>query len=432
MKELDTEESVQMMTKTYELEHADAEDVADQMNELYSGMEESSGYRRYYYYPSRSQEPKTRFVPERRTNSIIAIARPTEIDKIDALVEKLDKPIDADQVAPRIYRVRYVDAQEMADVLNEIFGGEDESSSGGYYDYWYGGYEDDTEVGRLYGKVKFVPETTTNSIIVTTNNQENFKIIEGFINDLDRFNPDAANTMVVHLQNAKAEDVAEELNSLFAAEGARAPQQKEGDEERSSYFAWLYGSSKKKEERAISNLIGQVRVVPDTRTNSLTITTAVQNFELIRELIDKLDAESPKVLIRVRLIEITTTRALRIGTRFSSDTSVFESDDFDNGISNNFGFTWQQLRQDGTLNADVNVGLLVQFLQRHADTRILSEPTLVVNNNEPANIFVGSRIPFITAASLHRKARSTSRSSTRMRARRSRSRPTSTSSTKWL
>jgi len=135
--QLDTEESVQMMTKTYELKHADAEDIAKQMNNLYSGLEQNrrSSYFGGWYGSSRQEEDKTRFVPERRTNSVIAIARPTEFTKIDGLIEKLDKPIDVDEVAPRIFRIRYVDAQEMTDVLNEIFGGKDESKSGGYWDY---------------------------------------------------------------------------------------------------------------------------------------------------------------------------------------------------------------------------------------------------------------------------------------------------------
>ncbi len=395
--QLDTEESVRMTTETYPLVHADAEDIASQMTDLYSATRQSSSRYTYNFYSSSRNSDETRFVAETRTNSVIAIARPNEFDEIGKMIAKLDVPINAEEAAPRIFRLKYVDAKEMTDVLNEVFGIEDSSSSNsGYYSYYYGGYDDDDSgVGRLYGKVKFVPETTTNSIIVTTNNVDNFKIIDSFIKELDKFNPDAANTMVVQLENAKAEEIAEQLNALFAQEGARAPQKNEGEQQRSSYLSWLYGSGQKKDERAISNLIGQVRVVPDIRTNSLTITTAVQNFELIKELIGKLDAESPKVLVRVRLIEVTTTRASRIGTRFASEANPFETDDIDNGLRSTFGFGWQEIRGSGTLNAGINIGLLIQFLQRNVDTRILAEPTLVMNNNEPADLFFGSEIPFI-------------------------------------
>jgi type II secretion system protein D len=403
--ELDVEESVQMTTQSFELQFADADDIAEQMNELYSGSQDT-GRSYYWYYPSRREESKTRFVPERRTNSLIAIARPTEMAKIKEIITKLDKPIDAEQVSPRIFRVRYVDATELTEVLNKVFGSGDTTRTGGYYDYFYGGSsaKDKYEIGRLYGKVKFVPETTTNSIIVTTNNNENFKIIAAFIEELDGVSPDASNTLVVKLQYANAKDMADQLNALFAAEGARAPQQQQqqGEEEQQGgYYSWLYGSQRKKEEkRAISNLIGQVRVVPDTRTNALMVTTAVQNFVVIEDLVHKLDVPAPKVQVRVRLIEITTTRARRVGTRFSSDPTVFEPDDLDNGLRSLFGITWEDVYRDGTIraSADIDIGLLIQFLQRRADTRILGEPTLVMNNNQLANLFVGSRIPFITAS----------------------------------
>lgn len=402
VEELDTEESVQTMMQTFELEFADAGDIAEQMNELYQGMQQQGGYRSYYYgYSSRGQQDKTRFVAEPRTNSVLAIAKPTEFEKIAELIKKLDRPIDPEEVAPRIFHIRYVDAKEMTDVLNEIFGVADTGNSGGYYDYWYGGQnEKENQVGRLYGKVRFVPETTTNSIIVTTNNRENFKIIESFIKDLDQFNAEAANTMVVRLENAKAEELADELNSLFAREGARMPQrgqQQEEEEQRSSYYSWLYGSPQKKEERAISNLIGQVRVVPDVRINALAVTTAVQNFELIRELIEQLDIESPKVHVKVRLVEVTTTKVHRMGTRYSSDPGIFENEDLDNGLRSTFGAGWEDVYHNGTItaNSEISVSLLMQFLRRNADTKILSEPTLVMNNNEPGTLFVGSRIPII-------------------------------------
>ena len=83
------------------------------------------------------------------------------------------------------------------------------------------------EVARLYGKVRFVTETTTNSIIVTTNNVENYPIISSFIEELDTMSPDAGNTMVVSLQHADARELANQLNIVFALEGSRMPQQQQ-------------------------------------------------------------------------------------------------------------------------------------------------------------------------------------------------------------
>jgi len=391
VKELDNEESVEMKTKWFELQHADADDLAEQMNDLYSGMEEEDYY---YWWRPRQQKAKTRFVAERRTNSLIAIAPPNEFEKIKELIEKLDLPIDAEQVAPRIFPIKYCDAKELTDVLNKVFGVEDTSRTGGYYAYLASRYGDKSEVGRLYGKVRFDPLISTNSIIVTTNNKENFAIVEQFINDLDRTAPEAANLLVVTLKHGKAAKVAEQLNILFAREGARAPQKKEGEDGADGFYAFLFGSQKKKEERPVSNLIGRVRVVPDIRTNSLLITTAAQNHQAIKELIELMDSGTPKVYVAVRLMEIIRTKASRVGTRFSSDPSVFETDDFDNGLRSTLGFEWSEIHGNGIISAGLDISALVQFMARNYNTRILSDTSLSMNNNEEAEIFVGAEIPF--------------------------------------
>jgi general secretion pathway protein D len=114
--------------------------------------------------------------------------------------------------------------------------------------------------------------------------------------------------------------------------------------------------------------------------------------------VKELDVESPKVLVKLRLIEVTTTKARRIGTRFGPDASVFENEDLDNGLRSNFGLSFAEAYRNGTiqLNSGIDLSLLIQFLQRHADTRILSDTTISMNNNIPADVFVGTQIPFIT------------------------------------
>ena len=395
VEQVDTERAVTTMTKTYHLEHADAEDIAEQLTNLYSGLQQRSYWDYYpWYSSSRNRQGETRFVAETRTNSIIAIADPDEIPKIDALIEQLDVPLDTDQAAPRVYRIKYIGAKDLTDVLNQIFGVE-EQRTGGYWDYYTSRYSTKTEVGRLYGKVRFIAEPVTNSIIVTTNNVENYPIIEKAIEDLDSMTTEAANTLIVTLKHASAKDVAQQLNALFAREGAKAPQKEEQED---PWFTWYWGDPKKKEERPISNLIGQVRVVPVERTNSVIVTTAFQNFEALKALIEELDVETPKVLVAVRLIEIATSRISRIGTRYSSSPSVFETEDFDNGLQAALGVTWEQIEADGTITADMNISLLVQFLIRNFESRVLADSMLAMNNNYTSSIFAGSQIPFITGS----------------------------------
>ncbi len=138
--------------------------------------------------------------------------------------------------------------------------------------------------------------------------------------------------------------------------------------------------------------------MPDIRTNSLLITTASQNFEVLRLLIKRLDIETPKVLLEVRLVEVIQTTASRIGTRYSSDGSIFESNDFNSGFLNSFGLTWEEVTKDSVLTGEFSLAVLIQFLQRNFNVRVVSQPKLAVNNNKEAKTFVGSQVPFITSS----------------------------------
>jgi len=412
VEQLDTEDSVQMVTRSYTLKYADASDIAEQLNDLHSLNDSSNSRFGGFIFFNSSRTPRTRFVPEARTNSLIVIARPSEFESIEALIKKLDTPLDADQVSPRIVRVKYIDAKSVTEVLNEVFGVESSSRIGGYYDYLNSLNSSSRDVARLYGKVRFVTEATTNSIIVTTNNVENFPIIFDFIEQLDTMSPDAGNTIVIALQHASAPELANQLNIVFALEGSRMPQQQQQgqnqnqnqnqqqrQQQQPAFYSWLYGNrNNEQDKRLISNLIGQVRVVPDIRTNSLMISTAPQNFSLLQNLVSELDISSPKVLVRVRLIEVTTTEGSRIGTRFTSDPSSLDPEDFDNGILTGISGAWADANSSGTISGSANfdVSVLIQFLEREATTRIMATPSMTMNNNETGEIFVGSRIPFIT------------------------------------
>lgn len=397
VKELDTQESVQTKTEWFELKYADAEDLAEQMNNLYQGMEEE---RPWWYWggPSRKSEAKTRFVFEKRSNSLIAIAAPVEFERIRDVVKRLDVSIENDQVSPRIFSIRNSDAKEMADVLNRVFGVEDTSRQGGYYDYLISRSSKKSKIGRLYGQVRFDPLISSNSIIVTTNNKENFPIVASFIGQMDGDLPESSNLLVVTLKNAQAETLARQLNALFGREGTRVPDKKDQsqqEQQEQQNYSFLYGPQPKKDDRPISDLIGRVRVVADTRTNSLLITTPVQNHASLKALVEKLDVDSPKVHVAVRLIEVNRTKSDHIGVRFSSMPSIFESADFDNGVQSTLGYAWQAVHKDGVLSANVSISALVQFMIQNFDSRILSDTTLTMDNNRPGRIFVGSQIPFI-------------------------------------
>ena len=408
--QLDTEESLETKTEWFELKHADAEDLAQQMNDLYQGLQQNTFP--FFFFFGGNRGPVTRFVCEKRSNSLIAIAPPAEMDRIHKLVERLDQAVDAEQCAPRLYPIHHTDAKELADVLNKVFGVQESTTV--TRAYWEniqqtGG----SKVGRLNGKVRFDPLISGNAIIVTTSNKENFPIIEGFLRQMDTALPESSNLLVIVLKNAQATDVADQLNILFGREGTKIQprnpattaqgaqaQQYQQQPDLSQQGMFLLAQAQK-DARPISDLIGRVRVVADIRTNALLITTMPENRDSVRQLVEELDVPSPKVYVSVRLIEVSRTNASYIGVRFTSTPSLFSSSDFDNGLETNLGVTWQSAFHNGLLTSTaLTPAVLTQYIIEHFDSRILSDTSLTMDNNRQGTIFVGSQIPLLNNSAI--------------------------------
>lgn len=434
---LDTKEGADKEMRTYRLQYAEAEEMAKQLEELHSAQDESSS--RYYYYRSRNQDQfgKLRFVASRRKNEIMVIGTPGALDRVEDLIKKLDQPAGDENLAPRIYPLKFVAAKDVEEVLNGLFKKTERRS------YWWDDeYDvDNPNVGRLYGKVRIASEPYTNSLIVTTNSTENFLAVERMIEQLDSRQADREATLTYPLRHAKAITVANNVNILFAGAGAppRRAQPRnnnannnngangangengptgfelEADVTEDTYFPWLGGGNQgggsrgrngsQGSQRPVSDLIGKVRIVPDMRTNSLMITTAPHFFPQIQKVIKDLDVPTPQVLIEAKIIEVSREDSDRIGVRWSPDGSqVFDADDLDGSFAPTgnveyrsvfTGTLLENAFRTGVFDSMVSLDVLIQFLSRTTDTRVRAEPRLNVADNERGKLFVGSSIPFI-------------------------------------
>ena len=432
IRELDTEDAQKRETRTYKLKYLDAADTAEELGELYGSLKQSTGWDDFYYpwYSSRRRrdEKEVKFVPVTRTNSVMAIAPPSEFELIEDLIAEIDRPLDKEEVIPKIYRIRHSDATSVEKVLNVIFGNTDTDDRGGSYYYWrYRSSQGDKgPVGRLAGKIRFSADENTNSIIAITNNRSNYDVVDAVIKELDRAQDDMANTMIIALEHADAVELATELNGLFGRPVQPQQQRDRGQEAeaivQAMYYGAYWGESRRgaERERPISNLIEQVRFVPDKRTNALLVTTASHNFNVIRGLVEQLDKAEPQVMIKARIVEIKKGKGKKIGLRWTPDPDLYSQDDLDNAIQalvgmelldsfgsggrdgpmtvGSEGMTDHSLSKtlsegNGVLSANVNVDLLLQLLLRNYDSEIRINPTLYVGNNKEGKIQAGELLP---------------------------------------
>jgi general secretion pathway protein D len=146
-------------------------------------------------------------------------------------------------------------------------------------------------------------------------------------------------------------------------------------------------------------------VVPDTRTNSLLITTNAHFFPQVIKVIDALDVPTPQVLIEAKIVEISRDDRERLGVRWSPDGSTFTGEDLDDSALLSTQTTFKEVfagsaldtaLRTGILNARTDLDILIQFLVKNTSTRVRAEPRINVADNETGRLFVGARVPFIT------------------------------------
>lgn len=441
---LDTEDAQEQVMETIPLNNADAEDVANQLKELSENQSSSSSRYSYYSYrygSSNNDEDKMSIVADRRRNSVIIMASPAQILSLKQMIQVLDEPLADDALAPKIRQLKYVSAVDIEEVLNELFIKKTQRRS--YWDYYDGGGTEDgpQNVGRLNGKVRITSEPYSNSIIIAANSQESLEAVEQILEQLDVPSTAGESTLRVQLNFADAIDVANNLNILFAQDGSPAvrpanqpnqPNQNtqrnqqpnqvvpqsgfelERERERPAYFPWIGGQQgggrgrDGREERPASELVGRVRAVPDSRSNSILLTSDVHYLPQVLKLISELDAPTAQVLIDAKIIEVSSDFRDKIGTRWAVDgAQAFSEDDRDGAIQPRLGANFMNVLlgsastnflRSGIIDSSVNVDVLVQFLRKNTDATVLAEPKVSVSDNELGKLFVGAQIPFITTS----------------------------------
>jgi type II secretory pathway component GspD/PulD (secretin) len=375
VEQLDTIEASERETRTYELKFMDAYDMAEQLQQLYEGQLGRGGYSIFGYggyggygggyggsRGSRSGN-QPQFVPSPRTNSIMVLAKPTEYEFIEKMIKELDVEVPEENLTPRVFHIVHTDAAEMVRVLTELFSGSATRRVGMEDTYMWrprGSSSGQNQIGALYGKVRFVVYTNTNSIVVITNNANNFSAVTSLIKQLDILDPEATNMLVVQLKYADAAELSNNINNLLsdgpvARQGgtARPPQTQQqraqggtGTEPTTLQqnetpieviYPWQSAQRRQlrpgEEERPISSLIGHIRLVPDIRSQKLIVAAPSIYFDSIRMLIEDLDRPEPQVQLETFIVRVETTDESRIGWRWTPDANSIDPSELENAFS---------------------------------------------------------------------------------------------------
>ncbi|MBZ5708946.1 type II secretion system secretin GspD [Nannocystis pusilla] len=350
-------------------------------------------------------------------NLLIITDKGSMVRRLETFVSELDQPMGSEKIF--FYQLQYANAEEVAQIIRDIFGEAKASSGGGG-----GGGGSGSRAGRRGGggggggggqtdsaiSRVIVDERSSTLIIVTT--ESDYIVIRKLIERLDVKLPGGGGRIHVYkLKNADATEVAQVLSQLAtgAKQAAQASQQ---------------GGQKPPAGNPVSADLfsGDVKVTPDPATRSLVIIASAADYKNLEPVIEKLDRERRQLYIEIYMLEVSIKHGTdagagghfgysfptslggqqgqpAIGLVSSAPTAALNSLLLSPESLKNFtvGLIGPLLPNSGTIlgtGRDVPAfGAVIQALQTSSDVNVVSEPHMYAADNQEATIEVGRNVP---------------------------------------
>jgi len=322
------------------------------------------------------------------SNTLIVADFASNINKIMRIVDQLDTPAHEESVT--VIQLHYAGARELADKLGKIFGGEGSASrlTNRGAPPQPGQPNPGGDTGGM-GQPQIIPDERINSLIVVAARPVTEQILQ-LVAQLDIPSPKGRGRInVYYLSNADAEEIAKVLSNI----AGQAPQP----------------STPGQPPRAGVDLTDKVTVTPDKATNSLVITASVEDFETLKEVIQRLDIRRRQVFVEALIMEVSSTKSRQFGVEwritddFTEDgVQGFGGQDFGNinNVAQNplaapLGLAIGVV--DGIISFGgkdfLNIGALAHALRSEADVNVLSTPNILTTDNQEAEIVVADEVP---------------------------------------
>lgn len=348
IKAIDQSISGEQQVKVFHLAHADAEKVAQIINNLY-GRQNAGGNNQ-----NRNNNPFAAFNPfaggnqgggrgnnnnnsnanagagsrtievvaaaDNGTNSLVIRASSDALDSLAAVIKELDVDNSA-RDGVLLYRVRNGKAEDLATSLNNLFQGTQSA----------------TGVGATQNR------NTTQNRTVAGGNQ------------------------------ARTTQAATPARAAAPAAGAAA------------------GGSD-----SSLDLSGQVRVVADATSNSVMVLSPERNFDRLRKILVDLDQPVKQVLVRVLVAEVTLERGLDLGVELEGVNPAANT--ADSRIFSDFNLFDSTLGMNGFLLETTDFRAAIRALATNTSFDVLSRPYILTTDNREAIVNVSQEVPVINGS----------------------------------
>ncbi len=279
----------------------------------------------------------------------------------------------------------------------------------------------------LAGLLRFVPVERLNAVLVISPRPEYLEQAEEWVGRLDQSADGAVQRVYVYyVQNGRAADLAAVLNEIFGGPAAELPEARlapdlEPVELRAEAAAagapgMAAGAPSRappaRQPEAAPAPEGapaaegialapetRIRIIADEANNALVVMATPREYRMVEEAIKKLDITPLQVLIEATILEVTLTDDLKYGLQwfFRTGGSEFSrtgvaGGDFLAQAAEGFSYFF-------TGNAG-DIQLRLNALAEITDLNVVSSPSLMVLDNQTAEIQVGDQVPIATQAAV--------------------------------
>lgn len=349
------------------------------------------------------------FMIEPKLNAVVIRGLPGDVQRVLDLLERLDVPPDVEVVS---YQLHYTNAAQVRETLDQLL---EESRRG----------------GRGRGSASFglprVAVSESNNRVIVEGSPEAQKRMAAIIRAIDQPLPAGAGAIRVYrLDNASAKEVTEVLKSILLEDDQEeAKASVESSEKVQRYGSLdLSGSAEtgatppapappvapaSPGEVGTAVPLVSVNAVPPRVTaapqiNAVVIRASAAQHEALEQVIAELDRPRPQVLIQVTLVSVTATENFSLGVEIGGSLEVRGTDiigfsTFGIGAVNPMTGILQIAEPSpfganlAIINED-DISLVLNALRTVGDTRVMSAPKVLVEDNAPATIRQLNQQPF--------------------------------------
>lgn len=387
--------SDQMITRIIHLKHISAEQVNRDLRILPSKDGEMSVY-----------SP---------TNSIILSDYGSNIDRVMKIINQLDVPGFEEQL--EVIPIKYAKAKDLSELVSKIVNKGDNSSGNrsgaGTFSAGVPRFSRSTSASGQQGSSYFmaIPDDRTNSIIAI-GNKPGIARIKKLIAQLDFRIPleESGGVFVYYVKHGEAEKISQTLSGV-AKDAAPKP----SSSGTGSLLSPFGPSGQMQASQAVFG--GDVKIVADKNTNSLVITASKQDYDVVLNLLSRIDIPRDQVFVEAILMEMSANDANDYSAGYYKyGESGYGKVGFNGGVNLNdmlsptagagaiLGFADNKVVEvtDPTSGKAVKIPNLIgfiNFVKTVKKANILSTPQVTALDNEEAEIEVGDKVATGTTAS---------------------------------